>query len=52
MAGGVEGLMGRMGVGGGDGLSRSMLTIGHKVRDTKNYVKCLGIWHIAAILEK
>ena len=29
-----------------------MLTIGLHVRDTNNYVKCLGISHNAAILEK
>ena len=44
-AGGVEGLLGRMGVGGGDGWFSSMLTIGHNVRDTKNYVKSLVISH-------
>ena len=50
--GGVEGLLGRMGVGGGDGRFSSMLTIGLHVKDTTNYVKCLGISHNAAILEK
>ena len=29
-----------------------MLEIAHNARDTTNYVKCLDIWHNAAILEK
>ena len=36
----------------GDGLFSSMLTIGLHVKDTTNYVKSLGIWHNAVILEK
>ena len=50
--GGVEGLLGRMGVGGEDGWFSSMLTIELHVRDTNNYVKYLGISHNAAVLEK
>ena len=51
-AGDVEGLLGRIGIGGGDGWFSSMLTIGLHVRDTNIYMKCLGISHNAAILEK
>ena len=62
MAGGVEGLLGRMGIGWGDGsipinlrirnIYSSMLTIAHNVKDRTNYAKSLVTSHNAAILEK
>ena len=45
MGWGVEGLLERMGVGGGDGRFSSVLTMEHNVRDTKNYVKSLETSH-------